>query len=120
MTSHLDIIFNAHSEVQNDITLKPEKWMWENQNDVKEKVKSSLHKPNEEFRKGRDEFIESCITLVYQQRAHGNKDHIDSIVDMQKLAASEKICEDVAAKLMQVIELAGTVMRKLARFCESK
>ena len=90
----MHIILDAHSEVQNDITLKPEKWMWKNQNDAKEKVKSSLHKPNEEFRKGRDEFIELCITLVHQQHAHGNKDHIDSIVDMEKLAASEKKCEE--------------------------
>ena len=86
MTSYLHIIFDSHSEVQNDITLKSEKCMWKNQNDAKEKVKSSLHKPNEQFRKGPDEFIESCITLVYQQHAHGNKDHIDGIVDMQKLA----------------------------------
>ena len=98
MTSHLDIIFNAHSEVQNDITLKPEKWMWKNQNNAKEKVKSSLHKPNEELRKGQDEFIESCITLMYQQHAHSNKDHIDSIVDMQKLAASEKKYEECGCK----------------------
>ena len=47
MTSRLHSIFDAHSEVQNDITLKPEKWMWKNQNDAKEKVKSSLNKPNE-------------------------------------------------------------------------
>ena len=101
MTSHLDMIFNAHSEVQNDITLKPEKWMWKNQNNAKEKVKSSLHKPNEELRKGQDEFIESCITLMYQQHAHSNKDHIDSIADMQKLAASEKKnMKNVAVKLM--------------------
>ena len=50
MSSHLHIVFDAHSEVQNDITLKPEKWMWKNQNDAKEKVKSSLYKPNEKKR----------------------------------------------------------------------
>ena len=87
-------------EVQNDITLQPEKWMWNNQNNAKKKVKSSLHKPNEEFRKGWDEFIELCITLVYQQHAHGNKYHIDSTVDMQKLAASEKNAKNVAVKLI--------------------
>ena len=43
------------------------------QNDSKEKVMSSLHKPYKQFRKGRDEFIELCITLVYQQHAHGKK-----------------------------------------------
>ena len=64
------------------------------------KKKLSLHKPNEKFRKGQDEFIESCITLVYQQHAQSNKDHIDSTVDMQKLAASEKNTKDVAVKLM--------------------
>ena len=52
------------------------------QNDSKEKVMSSLHKPYKQFRKGRDEFIEPCITLVYQQHAHGKKNHKDT----QKLA----------------------------------
>ena len=33
-------------------------------------------------------------TLVYQQHPHGNKDHIDSVVDMQKLAACEKKCKE--------------------------
>ena len=31
---------------------------------------------------------------MYQQHAHGNKDNIDGIIDMQKLAASEKKCEE--------------------------
>ena len=67
----------------------------------KKRCKSSLHKPNEEFQKGRDKFIESCITLLYQQHVHGNKDHIDNIVDVQKLAAIEKKnASNVAMKLM--------------------
>ena len=67
------------------------------------------------FEKGRDEFIELCITLVYQQHAHGNKYHIDSIVDMQKLAASEKKCEECGCEADKVIKLAGTVVGKLAK-----
>ena len=112
MTSHLHIIFDAHSEVQNDNTLKPEKWMWKNQNNAKEKVKPSLHIPNEEFRKGRDEFIESCIILLYQQHAHGNKDHINSIVDMQNLAASEKKCEECGCE--------ADVSHRTCRYCGRK
>ena len=30
-------------EVQNDITLQPEKWMWNNQNDAKKKKLSQVH-----------------------------------------------------------------------------
>ena len=51
-------------------------------------------KPNEEFRKGCDEFINSCITLVYQQHSHGNTDHIDNIVHRQNVSESEKKCKE--------------------------
>ena len=72
MTSSLWLTLDQDSQIQEDASFKPSNWMWTNKNeDMEIKLINALTSPGTDFRKARDDFISTCIDVVYNQAAFG-------------------------------------------------
>ena len=93
ITSHLWIVFDESSKLQENIRFKPSSWM---SKDIDESsIINRLTKPTDNFRVSRNNFIEKCLSIVKDEIEENNKsDNIDSIIQQEAETNAQKRCVD--------------------------
>lgn len=93
ITSHLWITLDSASKLQEQQKYQPANWMWEKvSNSTQSNIIDYLTKPQNIFRETRDKFIDSCLSIVYDEHKKLLTDYIDLQIKEELIANSLKKC----------------------------
>ena len=93
ITSHLWMILDPDNLMQEDVSYKPDNWMWDCRDTMKEEAVGRLTNTGENFKSSRDNFINECIeTLLKQHNFKDSNDSIDLLLKERAEIENQKRC----------------------------
>ena len=100
ITSHLYITLQSESTMEEDVSIKPDSWLWKSLSES-EIFNSMTEVVGDEFRESRDAFIESCISQIIKEHK-GESDVVDDMCMAKELLDGRKHCIECRKKTKEL------------------